>query len=391
MMTIRRAAMARRWTGLNRLGVAAALLAAGACASGCNDVGDNTGGNPMGDDSGLDGTTPTSDGGGGGPSHEGGDATTPPGDATPETTTGDSPADEGVDQGTPEDAGADTAPGADAHEDGTADAVADAPGEALADASSDADATTQGPDAGPEAGPDAQPDQGVADAPIEAAPEAGTTTRPCVGSGDAPGCVQCDHSANGICTQTEALIVQLDIDKGLYSGTVPNAYPGSSPSCYECLVSRHGLDSMISHNHECDDLTGNVPGSSSLTNMQGCLAVLSCVLGDPVNGSSPWASCANDAVDGYANCYCGANEPDTTSCSTAQPISAHSTGGLGISSPNGACAEVMLAGVGDSDITSPGQVLTDIGVTTVGTGRALSMMGVAGTQIASPSCGQCFQ
>jgi hypothetical protein len=270
-----------------------------------------------------------------------------------------------------------------------------------------------------------------AGASSDAAPmnEAGVV--PCTQGGQT-GCVACNKNLTGVCTATEALVVWRDIDKGLFSvvdggwmGTsapdggveggpvegvhavgTPNVYPVPDdagptlpPSCYACLVAKHGLDSSsaTAHLHECDDLDplGVIKGSSY---KKLCLDVLACTLGQPVAGSSPWRSCADDSPAdaspvGWANCYCGAAEPDVASCNIAMPPSAqHTTGGPGVASPNGACLQQMLDGVGDQLSTAPTQALTDFGQTTLPTGRALvSILTVAGTQVQVPACPQCFR
>jgi hypothetical protein len=202
-----------------------------------------------------------------------------------------------ADTSVPDAVGADT--GADA---------ADGSGDAGADATVDAGAQdTGGADAG-------------GDVAMEAEAEAGGLV-PCTVAGQT-GCVLCQHNANtvnpGVCTPTEAILVQHDIQRGLATA------PGNDPvdSCYGCLNAKHLLDDDVADTgNECEDpLTTGTAAE--------CHAALSCIL-DSGSGTAG-SSCAGQVVN---NCYCG----------PAAPGSACNTAG---SSVNGACASQIAAGLG---------------------------------------------
>jgi hypothetical protein len=139
-----------------------------------------------------------------------------------------------------------------------------------------------------------------------------TALLPCTASGQT-GCVQCQHNAanNGICTPTEALLVQHDIN--LRVATAPG--PDPAAGCYSCLNTNLALDDNIGDTgDECGDplMTGTSPQ---------CLAAVACVLGTG-NGTAG-SSCAATATDG---CYCG----NSSLCET----------------PNGACATQIATALG---------------------------------------------
>jgi hypothetical protein len=178
------------------------------------------------------------------------------------------------------------------------------------------------------------------------------TIAACTTSGQT-GCVQCQGSAGGACTPTEAAFVNYDIAKGF--ATV--AGPDPAAGCYTCLVSKLGLDATtnpLSGSLECGDLTGTGDTGSA-----DCLATLNCII-----GSSP--SCASVATNA---CYCG-TQPVSGACSTA--------GG------NGVCAAQEAAGLG-LPVTSGQAILEAYGSTTLSSGVANNIFQTA----LSNGCTQC--
>jgi hypothetical protein len=314
----------------SRLSIVALLAASVACFAGCgSDVGDTSAG-PGGDDGpAVDGTvvsdaaqqeeageeassqdTGTAD--------SMGDSTTPQEDApssedvvSTQEDTGSSPETGATpqDAGPPEDTGvaAEAAP-MDAQADST---VSDAQTEDVVDAAgtkdvaADVAAETGGHDAGADStAPDAGHDAGT------------STLVPCTTTGQG-NCVKCQGSetgvgANGgICTPTEAMFVQQDIDKGIAT-TAGNDPAGG---CYTCLVEKSCLDDTFGD-------TGNECGDPVTTGTSAeCLATLSCILA---------SKCAAAAV---GICYCG-TAPTSTTCN-ATP-----------SAENGPCAAQIAAGNG---------------------------------------------
>jgi hypothetical protein len=201
------------------------------------------------------------------------------------------------------------------------------------EADSDVDGTLGAPnDAAAEAGTDAPVDAGTFDVEIEYADrplpdvyvaeaaamssssDDGGGLKPCTTAGQT-GCVTCNGNASGLCSPTEAALVQHDIAAGL--ATAPGPDPGDS--CYGCLFNGSCIDDTVNGDvsHECED-TIQTFGSAAL-----CEATIACLFS---------TSCAKTAV---ITCYCGTAGP-TTACQGAPapgPI-------------NGACASVIAAGLG---------------------------------------------
>ncbi len=354
-------------------------------ATACTDVGDNSAGPGGSDAAGNDATA--SD-----------DATQPQPDATmPEAAASD-------------DAVAEASEGAVGPEpDATMDASTVDAG--VMDSGADSPEDAGGGEAG---GPDASVDSSTIDAGVTdtgadspadtgggegGGQEAGAgSIVPCTTAGQT-NCIPCDKNASNLCTGTDAVIVQRDIEKGLTSGGKPSA-----DSCYECLALRTCINSTTTHGTECEDLSGNVAGSTTYTKTQACLDTLNCILGNPqagtagtsgTAGSLAATTCSNNpppAGDGTANCFCGTAEPDFNDCSTADKIAAGTTGqGLGIDSPNGVCAAVIVKALGATNNTSNAIFTNDLGDSTNGVGQAFLITNCGGATSEPVACAQCFE
>ncbi len=161
---------------------------------------------------------------------------------------------------------------------------------------------------------------------------------PCTAAGQL-NCVKCQGSTGGICTATEALVVQHDIDK---NGV---AAAGNSPStsCYACLQGAGCLDDMPSIgdvNHECGDSV-IVHGGTVGTLAQECLNVVSCIFGSDNPATDPLASASTDV--GYSTGNCSSTVTATCYCGTAAV--AGNCGGTA-SAANGVCSGAIAAGSG---------------------------------------------
>src|SRR5262249_5135196 len=107
---------------------------------------------------------------------------------------------------------------------------------------------------------------------------------PCTGAaGQTVGlnCVPCSGQSGGICTPTEALVVQHDID---VNGIGPTNISGNPNSCYDALDNvAFGLDdpSLGTSSNECEDLPSRInpirgaPNTSS--DVANCLAIISAI------------------------------------------------------------------------------------------------------------------
>jgi hypothetical protein len=169
-----------------------------------------------------------------------------------------------------------------------------------------ADAGTPVPDSGGGGTPDTgtgTPDTGTGGGPLAPCTTAGQTN-----------CVQCQGNNSGLCTATEALFVQHDIDKGIATA----AGPDPSSACYSCLFNADCIDNDAfgDTGKECGDAIQTFGTAAE------CSAVVSCILG---------SNCAASAV---APCYCGTLGLATT---------CQGTSGVAV---NGACDTVIAAGLG---------------------------------------------
>jgi hypothetical protein len=146
---------------------------------------------------------------------------------------------------------------------------------------------------------------------------------PCTTAGQM-GCVSCPGNAfsdgGGVCSPTEALFVQHDIDLGV--ATEAGADPMGS--CYQCLLKKLALDDLIGDmGNECHD-----PLTTKGSTEAQCMATISCILGS--GNGMPASSCAGLIVN---NCYCGPAAPGNA-CQMAG------------SNVNGVCAMQIAAGLG---------------------------------------------
>lgn len=163
---------------------------------------------------------------------------------------------------------------------------------------------------------------------------------PCTAAGQT-GCVACSGNANGVCSATEALLVQHDINAGA-AATTP---------CYACLLNNGCIDDTLfgDKGNECDDL-----GSASTT----CLATASCIL---------QSSCASSSV---STCFCGSFSG--TACISAP-------------TPDGACYAQEVSGLGG--LTSNQAILESFTNTTLPSGMANQLFQCA----LSNQCTACLQ
>jgi hypothetical protein len=141
-----------------------------------------------------------------------------------------------------------------------------------------------------------------------------------------------NEGANAPCTSTEAIFVNLDINRG-YLSTAGNAAANSNPnSCYACLVSNNCLDnpSRGFTGQECSDLSAPFTSGTSgvtLTAAAACNAVVSCV------SSTTGANCVANAA-GPSYCYCGTGgETDNGTVSPGGPTTCQGAGSFA----NGPC------------------------------------------------------
>jgi hypothetical protein len=167
-----------------------------------------------------------------------------------------------------------------------------------------------------------------------------------------PNCVACNNgSANGLCTATEAAIVNRDISKGYITAAVaaPN---GPTNGCYACLEGASALDDSSDVGQECGDTT----------NATECLATLGCILS---------TQCASAAVN---VCYCG-TAPVSTTCNVD-----------GTGAANGVCDTAIAAGFG-VPVTSGHTILSEFTVKTSPSGGADAIA----QRAISNGCNQCWQ
>jgi hypothetical protein len=189
---------------------------------------------------------------------------------------------------------------------------------------------------------------------------------PCTSAGQA-NCVQCQSSPGNICSTTEALFVQLDIN----AGAATKAGPSPSSGCYVCLVTGGCIDAPKVHQTdlECDDLTGSFTSGGGLTGSASalCLDALECEIGPAGQ------QCALDST-GLSYCYCG---------SVGGPASMCAARG---SSVNGACLTPLANGF-KFPATDATDILDNYADTNEPSGSANAILSCA----AGNACNQCLQ
>lgn len=239
-------------------------------------------------------------------------------------------------------------------------------------ASHDAEADGASADTGADTGSaDAESDSAVPDGSADASHDTGTpdaeagssTPTPCTTAGQT-NCVQCWGNNDNLCTATEAILVQLDIDKGLVDNSGSTA-----TGCYSCMVNADCSNDDVSgdSDHECGDLTGNFAGDgggAGQSDTSLCLATLTCLV---------TTGCAS-ATDNEDACYCGAGGGSPSACASAGAAT------------NGACKTQITNGLYPSPNDST-DVLKDFTDTTEPSGMADQLLHCA---IVS-KCTQCLQ
>jgi hypothetical protein len=203
--------------------------------------------------------------------------------------------------------------------------------------------------------------------------------------------VQCAASANGVCTPTEALIVNYDI---AHNGQGPGI--NTDGSCYTCLVLNACIDSSGGgpgptgngsgtpvKDSECGDPNGagdNPPfdnPNASTADPAPCLDALECALTSN-NGAS--ANCTLSQIPpSVSNCYCGANTGSTCLASAASAI--------------GVCAQNIDTDIGETDPTTVLKYFTDTTHSPGGVGLAILDCAVSApaTPPAAAKCPSCFR
>jgi hypothetical protein len=198
--------------------------------------------------------------------------------------------------------------------------------DAAAGADASADGTVSGPtvDAGTFDVDIQYADRPLPDVYVAPVPEAGSGDdggglKPCTAAGQTS-CVPCDGNTTGLCTPTEAMFVQHDIDKGLVQQPDggDGGYVDPMGSCYNCLWNADCIDNTVfaDTGKECED---NLQTFGTIAE---CQATVMCILA---------TKCAASAV---SPCYCGQLGLATT-CQGASAVPV-----------NGACDSVIATGLG---------------------------------------------
>jgi len=201
------------------------------------------------------------------------------------------------------------------------------------------DGSADGTDAGTaDAGGETQ----AADANRDASAGAPTA---CTGPNTPAGCLPCGGNASGVCTLTEALVLNYDIAKNGFTTTSATT---KAASCYYCMVASACLDSAPKNSIlgiktqgrtglECEDpLTAtNVAANDPAE----CRDVLGCVLTSNHCSTSTPAMASTDPNASVSDCYCGTHLG--SACTAPAP-----SGG-----PNGACKTNEEIAIGSKDPT----------------------------------------
>jgi hypothetical protein len=162
-----------------------------------------------------------------------------------------------------------------------------------------------------------------------------------------------------VCTPTEAVFVQLDIESGAV--TAANQPDTAAAGCYACLVADECLDSNRVHNQECGDLDAAFTNGSNqmLNGPDTCVATLQCMTNMNTN-----QNCVNN-TDGLSYCYCGPGG-EAPGCTTA----------AGGAAANGACLSAQVAGFPYAQDDSA-DIVNNFTALTVPSGLANSILGCA--------------
>jgi hypothetical protein len=202
---------------------------------------------------------------------------------------------------------------------------------------------------------DAGTDTGAPDSGVDSGP---VVLLPCTTAGQT-NCVQCQGNSNNLCSPTEALLVQQDINKGLATAAGPDPTAG----CYTCLFNAGGVDDTVfgDTGHEC----GDIAAASSQTQ---CTSTLSCILGS----SCTWSG--SIGASAVSSCYCG-TAPVSGTCANVGSTNA----------ANGACDTQEATGLGFASNDGL-DILKNFTSTTLASGVANNIFQTA----ISNNCGQCL-
>jgi hypothetical protein len=156
------------------------------------------------------------------------------------------------------------------------------------------------------------------------------TSAPCSSCGT--NSVQCPANAanDGVCTQTEALLVAKDIAAGnLTAAGQLQTYVSATNngSCYSCLNNFACLDDdMLDTGHECEDSPSTAGGPTA------CLTTLQCILDTDCQGPGGISGTSDPpSRESVTICYCGPNGGTLCAGSTV---------------PSGLCDTQEAAGLG---------------------------------------------
>jgi hypothetical protein len=191
----------------------------------------------------------------------------------------------------------------------------------------------------------------TSDAPLTAC-----TSAPCSSCG--ANSVQCPNSptGNGVCTPTEATIVQKDIAAAnLTNGQLnPFVSATNTGSCYSCLNAKACLDdNAMDTGNECSD----VPADAGANGLTECMTTLNCIIQTDCQG--PGGILGTDAGTSQENvnlCYCGGDHPGSA-CSASGLV------------PDGQCDTQEAAGLG-FPVSDNTDILLNFGSKTLPSGIA---------------------
>lgn len=224
----------------------------------------------------------------------------------------------------------------------------------------------------------ARTDVGTAETGVDSAGGSTTacTVAPCSASG--PNSAKCSGSPNGVCTPTQAIVMNYDI---AHNGQGPGA--PIALGCYMCMITNACLDAdgttntlgTAVTNAECGDPDvpppANPPFASrnvSATNTAKCIDAFTCLLTGN-GGAEPHCTTTAPSPPSISNCFCGTNRGSTC---IASP-----------SAPNGICAAREVIDLGTTDPTTALSHYVDTTYSPGGVGNAiLNCAQVAGSSFA---------
>jgi hypothetical protein len=199
------------------------------------------------------------------------------------------------------------------------------------------------------------------------------------GANTPAGCIPCKGSPNGVCTPTEKIALDFDINKNGFTSASPTT---KAASCYYCMVASACLDSVAKlsvpgvttqgkSGIECED--PNSATNVASTNPANCRDALTCTITSSHCSTPAGAGLTTDPNSSVSDCFCGTHLG--AACTQPPP-----SGG-----PNGPCVTNEDTDLGSTDPTTDLAKFTDGSQSPGGVGNQILNCAL------TANCAMCFQ